>query len=793
MNNIDYDYSLSELSKVIKIIEGEFAELSSILLIKELKSIPQFDMKNIKAFAIKSIQAFENAKNSSIGKITKYFNDKRQSKTDLKVKWITLARGNHCNPNIKCNINPTTNANINIDNYSTNNTSSIASKNFCLRISPNKYKSTTPTQKRIDKSLLLNIRDITPKHTHNQNNDTLILNNNTNITNVNSNKESVLDMATIIKSKSTKRIFSNSSSRNNILIKTNQTTLAQLIVEFIEEMKQLQSNIMKKANNVNEMKKTFEKKKVLLYQEALKLCNLSPQTHDSTIISNQMPNNINLLSVNKPEEAEDQKKNVMVLNESISLLRIAIEDIKSNSQFITEQLRTEINGLNDKLSRLQERNDASDQIMSNHIKSIKDLYLSLTMAKQSKSFTSQEGISSGVSAGMRQNQTHTQDFEWYIAEIEKEIKNEGFNHEGDITKMQKLMKSTSKDIIDIIKPYIKDEDDENEIDFECFDSKSNYEEEIISAIENLKKYIKNIISILIANKKEKESLLQSLNEAKVKSDTYKAALDQTVIKITQNDNGKANITERDNIKKLNNDLLNIQNDLLKKLEQKDIEAEKNQETIRTLIQLNTTVYNNGNNLLDKYRYVLQLYSNEQDKVRQLKSDYLHLIQEFSCYVDNGKKITIDLASLANNIPTVNEKEKTYESYLNEEISSEEMGRLNENDLLNNNFTDDVLHVNFTKESKCSNKNQVIHFKKIQLMKSEIIELNSKVKKLEQKLIDNATLIEAIGNTIEKLVAESHLSQKTKELFIFIFRLLNYQEETINSIFMIERDKKKTNK
>ena len=272
-------------------------------------------------------------------------------------------------------------------------------------------------------------------------------------------------------------------------------------------------------------------------------------------------------------------------------------------------------------------------------------------------------------------------------------------------------------------------------------------------------------------------------------------------------------SESENYRKLNNDLLVIQNDLLQKLQMKDMENEKNQETIKNLLQLNKNIekenYNNNESTnfvsVEKYRYLLNLFSNEQDQFKQLKSDYLHLIQDLSNYVENGTKISIDINKL-NYINT--NKKSTNEINFEEEPDSNDLGRINENDLLTDKSTVSNKGINLnnrtnSKESKGSNyaiynkyyninnnnNNKISNFKQITSLKIELKHYKNEVEKLNKKLNDVNDILSTLSSAIYKLFQEVQYTNKGKELFILIFKLLNYTEDKINKLFA-EKEKMK---
>ena len=211
----------------------------------------------------------------------------------------------------------------------------------------------------------------------------------------------------------------------------------------------------------------------------------------------------------------------------------------------------------------------------------------------------------------------------------------------------------------MIRPYIIQDENENELN-NIFDFKDAFEYGIIiNSLKNLKKYINLLIKQIDNLNYHKETLLKQLNDKKFQNETYKNSINNGIInKFNYNINNNSKEEEKknsdnENYKILNNDLLSIQKSLLEKLEMKDTEIEKNQETIKELLLINKkdeSINEKSSNLVsnEKYIYLLNLYSNEQEQLNQIKNDYIHLIQELSNYIENGKKISIDINKISFN-------------------------------------------------------------------------------------------------------------------------------------------------
>jgi len=638
---------------------------------------------------------------------------------------------------------------------------------------------------------------------------------------------------------------------NNNFINTNNLSiekfLAKEILKFLEEMKNLQISICKKEPNIKELKKNFEKRKSNLYQEALKFSKTDSniqiiqdnRSYSSLISSNSAITTGTPLTNSNIINYSNQ--NVKELTDSISVLRTALEDIKSNSQFITSQLRSEITNLNNKVSKQMNSIVQYEKNINNNLNSIRNIYKLLKPYYNGFNLNSvMDSLQSQNSFSYNVNQQENK-FEWYENEIKKIInsldKNNNNNIQNitnnennnihiidqkssitDINDPNKLyfnIKNLCSEIIEMIRPYINEDENENELN-SIFDTKDNFEDGVImNEIENLKKIIKSLLNQIDNLNIDKIKLEKELNESRIQCETYKNALNNTVInkmkynKKTSFDDDD-NFSESENFRKLNNDLLAIQNDLLQKLEMKDIENERNQEEIRELLELNKKIdkedeinQNNNNDLtsnyvsVEKYRYLLNLFDNEQDRLKQLKSDYLHLIQDLSNYIENGTKISIDL----NKLNLYTNKKTTYEFNLDEELDSKDLGKLNDNDLLtdkstlsnknlqiniiNNNNKEiqgNILNKYNNNNSNNNNNNKVSNFKQINNYKIELKQYKNEIEKLNKKLNDVNDIITTLSSAIIKLFFEVQYSNKGKELFNLIFKLLNYSEDKIYKLF-----------
>ena len=802
----------------------------------------------------------ERRKDFSIIKINKYINGKRKI-NDSRYNWLNLTQLNGGIISPTNNNNPFRVLSQDKERSQTNENIKIKFENQ-LGKSEGNYVNLNLKKENTFKGKIINY--IMKNDKRGKINTNINTNNSTVIKSKSAKK--LMENVTIRRSHNNSSILTNNqllSSNNNIhtniiqnnsnIVNTNynltiEKFLAKEILKFLEEMKNLQVSICNKEPNIKELKKNFEKRKTNLYQEALKFSKSDTtnqilqdnRSYSSLISSNSAITAATPLN-NSNNNIINYNQNVKELTDSISVLKTALEDMKSNSQFITSQLRTEITNLNNKVSKQMDSITQYEKIFKNNLNSIKEIY------KLLKPFANGFNLNSVMDSLQSQNNSFSyyvnqqeNKFEWYENEIKKiinglEKNNYNYNQNGnndnnnihiidqkssitdinDPNKLYYYIKNSCSEIIEMIRPNINEEENENELN-NVFDTKDNFEDGVImNEIENLKKHIKTLLAINKNLNIDKDKLEKEINVIRIQCETYKTALNNTVInKMKYNQKIEEDIfSESENYRKLNNDLLVIQNDLLQKLQMKDKENEKNQETIKNLLQLNKNIekenYNNNESTnfvsVEKYRYLLNLFSNEQDQFKQLKSDYLHLIQDLSNYVENGTKISIDINKL--NYNNTNKK-STNEINFEEEPDSNDLGRINENDLLTDKSTVSNKGINLnnrtnSKESKGSNyaiynkyyninnnnNNKISNFKQITSLKIELKHYKNEVEKLNKKLNDANDILSTLSSAIYKLFQEVQYTNKGKELFILIFKLLNYTEDKINNLFA-EKEKMK---
>ena len=646
-----------------------------------------------------------------------------------------------------------------------------------------------------------------------------------------------------INSPNNKSNFTNHSTIGNISSNVNQNVgiFAKEIIKFLEEMNQLQINICNKVPNIKDLKKNFEKKKNNLYKEALKYTkndNLYNQvSHDNRSYNSVFSGN-SIFTIGT-YNGLNYNQHIKELNDLIITLKTSLEEIKSNSNFITSQLRIEISELNNRNEKLMVSINQYEKNINSNNNSIRNIYKLLNKLVVNFSLNN-ENLSLGLNSNTNSLNSHENKFDYYENEIKKIISKleiklsnlqiiENNNHQEiksfntdipDTNKLFSSIKDIFNEIIEMIRPYIIQDENENELN-NIFDFKDAFEYGIIiNSLKNLKKYINLLIKQIDNLNYHKETLLKQLNDKKFQNETYKNSINNGIInKFNYNINNNSKEEEKknsdnENYKILNNDLLSIQKSLLEKLEMKDTEIEKNQETIKELLLINKkdeSINEKSSNLVsnEKYIYLLNLYSNEQEQLNQIKNDYIHLIQELSNYIENGKKISIDINKISFNSYKKSTNEVNYE----DNLDSNDLGRINENDLLteknsnssisNKNNNNNILNTGESKGSNCATFNKYVNIsnvsnkmnntKHIIGLKIELKQYKNKCEKLNKKLIDISDVIETISNAFYKLFYEViQYTNKGKELFILVFKLLNYNDDKINKMFS-EKEKIKNNK
>ena len=484
-------------------------------------------------------------------------------------------------------------------------------------------------------------------------------------------------------------------NNNNEIIEYNfqNEGLAKDIISFIDNMKYLQKNIINKNPNIKEMKYNFEKNKYLLYQKALKV--LKEINNKNYIKVNLKFNkNIEITRASTFSTLNDKSylENTKELNLTIVNLRKSIEDIKNNSKFISEKLKLEINELNEKVKEGNEKEKIYENNINEYLNSIKKIYEILLTYCSNNEYQILNNKIENKSSNLKSTE---KTIFWYINEIEKIIKIK-------INKNKKERENVIQN--EISKINKKDEKIQTEF--------------IIFNIEAIKKdLLQNILEIMnwvnsyISLEKEKNAIIKKIesniqqNKIKEALEIFKSKIKELLLLIdnlknqinkkvneknkvikkekNQDEEDEENLNDKNNFLQLNATLLGIQHDLIQKIENKQEEIENIKKNLKDSIQLNNEFMNLAKNqkgqevnvFAEKYKYLLDLFKSEQEKVKILQNEYVNLLNGLSNYVNNGEQIILDLKKMWNLNPVI----KTNFEFA--ELEFPDIDPINETDLL----------------------------------------------------------------------------------------------------------------
>ena len=563
---------------------------------------------------------------------------------------------------------------------------------------------------------------------------------------------------------------------NEINNNTNFQELAKEIVYFLDNMKNLQENIIKKGPEIKKMKHNFEKQKVSLYQKASKLINNNTNNNiinDNNINDNNINDNIienSNINESKLDICNNSKGNIVnnsfksdsisllknylgdgvkncrggitikninnnlygnndnnttkELNLSIANLRKTIEDIKNNEEIITEKLKKEIKTLNEELENKNTKEKKLEKQINEYVNKIKNIYKILLLYENVNATDCYKKVS---------NSSSDKKMEFYLNEVTKivetyfnginvnnTIKN-NFDEENNIIKNE-LFKTTTE-IITWIKPYLIIKDDEDKLIYKLKNEFNNYG--VKEALNALKYKIKELVFLVETYSKKNLNINKTVN------------------------------TKINEFTKLNDILLKIQNDLICKLEKNNNEIKIIKSNLNNSLKINKKILNFLGNFFpnemrffeEKYEYIYSLYTEEQDKVELLKSEYINIVQGLIDYIHNGDKIKIQLGKMWN----IKAKKQNFELT---DPDSVELSHINESDLLSSS-SKRMDSIKNRKGNGC--RECEIYIEEIEKYKKNINTFH--------------ILINNIGNILTKTIKDLKLNQKQKEMFVGIFKML----------------------
>ena len=414
------------------------------------------------------------------------------------------------------------------------------------------------------------------------------------------------------------------SFRNNI---TSNNILASMVLSFLKEMKKLQENITKKANNIKELKKNFELKKRELkkYSENIVENNLS-----STYAGNQL-NTLNNIMVENNFKIKSKEQSLKASIESFNT-----KDNNNNT----------INN-NDIIKEYEIKNKEQNNIIQNKEKEIEKLNKEI-IEKTKK-----------------------------IENIENELKlkEEKIKKEKEISNLreEKLNsekienKKLNEEIIDLKNKYEK-------IEKELKESKNNITnlEKINNQLKEIQTQQKKLIDELSANSKKETNKFIQLNK---ELELYK--LNDNEMNSLRNENMKL----KQQITQCNSNLVTISNTNESIIHEKDKIIKNLQNNIKELNKqidlLNNEISKHGNNLSqstiltdeisklrknndDNQQKITQLQSeNKQlkNKMAEIKTNYVSHDEDFN----NIKKILSELnKKTEQNLKKIQDNEKKFD-------------------------------------------------------------------------------------------------------------------------------------
>ena len=241
-------------------------------------------------------------------------------------------------------------------------------------------------------------------------------------------------------------------------------------------------------------------------------------------------------------------------------------------------------------------------------------------------------------------------------------------------------------------------------------------------------------------------------------------------------------------------MINIQTDLMNKLQNKEIENMKDKETINQLLAINKT---NSKGEIEinpnKYNKLLQLYSAEQDKCQELRNTYFSFINEYTAFIQSNNFIDMNNS---NNNSLNNSDNNINNNNINNNNINNNFNNKNNNNNYNNYNIQDILN-----EKSKLEENENLLLTQLNALKEEIKEHKEEIQKLmtinnkykielenKEKLKKDKIII-PLRNALERLIYEIKLNNKIKEILNIILSLVYYSEEQILVIYQYKEKKK----
>jgi len=636
-------------------------------------------------------------------------------------------------------------------------------------------------------------------------------------------------------------IISSNIEKEIFIFNKEKKDLAKDIIEFIDNMKLLQENIINKTNLVKNLKYSFEKNKNYLYQKACDIYNskdnydnnhLKKDTEEIKVstnyfnitienISNNFHNTItdlkNKIEVleNKIKENEEVKKEINKikiehLNSIIPIYNLISSSNKSCNKIENNELDKEENKFNWYIKQITDNLNSINLNCSCHHKiiNISDLNMEICSDNPENNNIKKESNNNSY----KTNNSNNLEYAMILDDKNKDIDNQNYNQ------LKNQIYTNILEIITNILPFIhlyneKEKENESEIILKL---KDDYEQKGLEFIFNiLKLYIKQLVNIIKefqrqSNLKENSNLntnssITKENDIYMQNIQKKFIIDYNNERIFDDEKPSNNYninnsnwyksikTPNQTIKNICKEIDNrygsdyqnkiysivsyIQNNLLSKIEYKENEKIELNTKMKELLKINKEIKNNillneNEIFLKKYNFLNSLFSEEKEKSKILEIEYFSLIKQLFNFIQNGDKIILKLDKLFNKYNKINNNESLNNGQY-------DLGQSNESDLLSsieNAKNDDFINflcqndkdkINETKND--NNKDLIIKYKK----ENEF--LNKCVNEMKIRLL-------TIKNNLNKLIKDDYINNNYKDLFHAIFKLLNYSDEQIKTLF-----------
>ena len=406
----------SQFFIISNIIKEEFQKNSFKTLLKELSRVCKSkNSKNqLKVLLIKIKIDIENTEINIIDKLGKYYNiisgQKNINYSNIKKRGVPSYTSPNSMNNSLIDKLFYTSSNCNIDDKNLfyisnkslygnkfksnfNSNENILKKNNYMNIDF-KINKNFNIKKRSNSHSVLNLIKVTKKN-NNIDKDKIFI------------KKNILEIKHQI-SFIINNIYKKSKYKYNEVIDYNliNKELAKEIIEFIDDMKLLQENIINKTPDVKSLKYIFEKKKKILYQKAYNILNVT---------------NNNKYNILKNQD----------IGISSNYFNKTLEMIKNNFNNTINNLNKKIELLENEIKLKENIENEKNKINLTHLESIKNIYNLLL------SFTHNTNTINDIE---KENK-----FEWYISQIEEILNKKQLNYSN----FQKIINISDRNIDNI--------------------------------------------------------------------------------------------------------------------------------------------------------------------------------------------------------------------------------------------------------------------------------------------------------------------------------------------------------